>query len=100
MVNLRLGGVEVFCRFCICLQHPSPEPKNLSRERVNREHHPAAETVEEMIFMLNREAGLDKEILLVAIFQRTLCEAVVFSQAVADLEFLQGSLHEAALLKI
>ena len=100
MVDLRLGRVEVFSSFGICLQHTAAESQYLSRERVNGKHYPAAETVEEMIFVLYRKACFYKKILLVAVIQRTLCKAVAFSEAVSDLEFLQGGLHEAAFLKI
>ncbi len=64
MVDLRFRRIEILGAFRIGFKYPSPESENLSRQRMDREHYPAAEPVKDPLFMLDRQSGLYKKICL------------------------------------
>jgi len=64
VVYLRLRRIEILGALRISFKYPSPEPENLSRQRMDGEHYPSAEPVKDLLFMLDRQPCFYKQLCL------------------------------------
>jgi len=100
MVDVGFGRVDVLGGLGVAPEDAPAEADDPAREAVDGEHHPAGEAVGQPVGPFDAQAGLEKELILVATLAGFRDERVALLGRVAELEPVDDLAPEPAFLEI